>query len=129
MNENAVHDERVTHLIRKMARIWSAIIIGFGVIIFVAEIFEAFSSELNPYPWYENLIPVTLFTAVVGLALAWRWEGPGGAITIISLALNVGIYLVTGREAVGMVVLILTPILIPGVLFLVCWYRLNKKSR
>jgi len=113
--------DKTTGTIRRITKIWSAIIIALGVLVFIMEIFEAVSTELGPYPFYENLIPLTLFTGVVGLALAWRWEALGGAITVISVATNFGTYLATGREAVSAVALILAPILIPGVLFLVCW--------
>lgn len=115
--------DKTTTTMRLIAKIWSAIIIALGVLVFIMEVLEAISTELSPYPFYENLIPFTLFTGVVGLALAWRWEALGGAITVVSMVVNFGTYLATGREAVGAVALILSPILIPGVLFLVCWTR------
>ena len=65
-------DIKTTHIIRRIARIWSIIIIGFGVLLFIAEIIAAFTTESEPYPFYENLIPFTLFTAIVGLAVAWK---------------------------------------------------------
>jgi hypothetical protein len=114
---------RTTNIIRRIARIWSAVIIGLGILVFIAEIIEATTTELAPYPFYENLIPFTLFTGILGLVLAWRWEGVGGGITVLSVIANLVVYLFTGRTAVGVVVLILTPILIPGLLFLVCWMR------
>jgi len=58
--------ENVYPIICRIARIWSALIIGMGSIIFVAEIIEAIASEHEPYPFYENLIPATLFMSVVG---------------------------------------------------------------
>jgi len=120
-------EDRITHLIRRVARIWSIIIIGLGILIFIMEIIESSTIELEPYPFYENLIPFTLFTAVVGLIISWKWEGLGGAITIISVLVNLSVYLLTGRTAVGAVIVILTPILIPGILFLVCWSRSRRQ--
>jgi hypothetical protein len=117
MNPNR---EKLFYIIRRVARIWSAVIIGLGILMFIGEIIESFTTELDPYPIYENLIPLTLFTGVLGLALAWRWEGLGSGITIVSLIVNLGVYLITGRDAVGVVILILLPIFIPGLLFLVC---------
>jgi hypothetical protein len=114
-------DFKTTHTIRRIARIWSIIIIGLGVLMFIAEIIAAFTTESEPYPFYENIIPFTMFTAVVGLAVAWKWEGVGGAITIISVLANLGVYLLTGRTAVGAVMVILIPLMIPGILFLVYW--------
>ena len=118
-----------TTLIRRIARIWSLIIIGLGILVFIAEIIEAATTELAPYPSYENLIPFTLFLSVVGLAVAWRWEGLGGAITVLSVLGNLFVYLLTGRGAVGIVIMILTPILIPGILFLVCWLRSRGRQK
>ncbi len=117
---NAKNADKV-RLVRRLARIWSAIIIGLGMFIFIGEIIETFTTELDPYPAYENLIPFTLFTSVLGLLIAWRSEGIGGAITVLSVLVNLGVYLLTGRDAVAVVILILTPILVPGLLFLVCW--------
>ena len=52
-------EDRITHLIRRVARIWSIIIIGLGILIFIMEIIESSTIELEPYPFYENLIPFT----------------------------------------------------------------------
>ena len=41
---------------------------------------------IKDYPAIENMIPLTLILSVLGLGLAWRWEGLGGAI-------NIGLYL------------------------------------
>ena len=126
MGEPAVHEDLLTRRLRKVARLWSLVIIALGVLIFIMEILELLGSEAGraqAYPWFENLIPLTLFTAVIGLGLAWRWEGLGAVIAILSLIINMGVYLMTGRDQVLAVMLILTPILIPGVLFLICWWR------
>jgi hypothetical protein len=114
-------------IIRRIARIWSVIVIGFGILIFIGEVIEAATTELVPYPFYENIIPFTLLTAVVGLALAWRWEGLGAIVNIVSVIINFVTYLFTGREAWVVVLLILTPVLIPGILFLVCWFYSRRK--
>ena len=121
--------ENATRILRRIARVWSSVIVVFGVLMFVMEITEAFTIQLEPYPFYENIIPLTLFTGIVGLALAWRWEGAGGMITVASVILNFVVYVITGREAVIAVVIILAPLLIPGFLFLVCWLRSQKLRR
>lgn len=108
-------------LLRKTARIWSVVIIGLGVLVFIAEIIEASTAELDPYPWFENLIPLTLFLSVLGLALAWRFEGIGAAITLGAALANLLLYIASGRTQVGVVALILSPIVLPGLFFLVCW--------
>jgi hypothetical protein len=121
-----MNGRRIT-ILRKIARIWSLAIIGLGMLLFVAEIFEAQTAELEPYPWFENLIPVTLFLSVVGLAVAWKWEGIGGGMAVGFAVVNLLIYLATGRSKVAAVALILAPVVLPGLLFLTCW-RHSKKA-
>jgi hypothetical protein len=121
-----MNGRRIT-ILRKIARIWSVVIIGLGVLLFLAEIFEAQTAELEPYPWFENLIPVTLFLSVVGLAVAWKWEGIGGGMAVGFAVVNILVYLATGRSRVAAVALVLAPVVLPGLLFLTCW-RASKQA-
>ena len=111
---------RSLHITRRVARIWGGIIIVLVFLVAVMEIFDPGNVEMDPYPWWENLMPLSVLISALGLAIAYRREGLGGAITVTFLLINLGLYLLTGREAVLMVVLIMTPIMIPGVLYLVC---------
>ncbi len=117
-----------THTIRRIARIWSAVIIALATLVFIAEIIEATTTELEPYPFIENLIPFTLVLSVVGLVVAFRREGLGGAINILSVLVNLATYWGIGGRGRGLAVVfvILTPIAIPGILFLVCWLRTRE---
>jgi hypothetical protein len=92
----------------------------------VSEIIESQSAELEPYPWFENLIPLTLGLAVVGLAVAWKYEGIGGGMAVGFVVVNLLLYLATGRTRVGAVAIILTPVVLPGFLFLAHWW-LNRR--
>jgi len=116
-------NEKSTRSLRKIARLWSGVIISLGILMFIAEIIESQTMELDPYPWFENLIPVTLGLAVVGLALAWKYEGIGGAAAVGFSVVNLLLYIATGRTRVGAVAIILTPVVVPGILFLICWRR------
>lgn len=130
--QNAGYFQR-TSRIRKTARIWSLVIIALGMVIIIAEIVEAFLNPelINSYPWYENLIPMTLFLAVVGLALAWRWEIFGSVLSIICVVSNYVMYIVFGGSGRGLLVvpLILLPVLIPGILFLISSLRTERGSK
>ena len=124
-----MHDKgaRYIKITRRVARIWGGIIIALVALIAVMEIFGSSDLELDPYPWWENLMPLSILISAIGLAIAYRREGLGGAIAVTFVFVNLGLYLLTGREAVMMVVMIMLPIVIPGVLYLVCW-KLEKRG-
>jgi hypothetical protein len=69
-----------------------------------------------------------MFLAIVGLAIAWRWEGLGAVITFVGLLANLVLYIVTGRSEVLIVLAIMIPVLIPAVLFLICWFRYRRNE-
>jgi hypothetical protein len=104
--------------LRRLTRLWSAVVIALGLFIFIAHIFETPEVPLDPYPWWENLMPISLMIAIGGLAVSWRWEAIGGVITLVFCLVNVLLYLATGREQVGAVMLITLPVFLPGLLFL-----------
>lgn len=94
----------------------------------ISEIIESQSVELEPYPWFENLIPLTLGLAIVGLAVAWKYEGIGGGMAVGFVAVNLLLYLATGRTRAGAVVIILAPVSLPGLLFLLHWWLTRKTN-
>jgi hypothetical protein len=116
-------------ILRKIARVWSGVIIVLGFLTFLAEVIESQQAELDPYPWWENLMPAALLLALVGLAVAWRWEEFGGAMAVGFALVNLLLYIATGRDRVGAVALIILPLVIPGLLFLIChWGESKRKS-
>ena len=129
MAETGNETDRATHIIRRIARVWSILIIIIGVVILVGEIYELFNQAealVQPYPWYENLIPLGLITAVLGLVLAWRWEGPGAMLTILSVLVVLFVFygIIGGRgEQPWIVALIMLAVLVPALLFLASWWR------
>lgn len=134
MDDTNSNYERTTNIIRRIARIWSIVIIALVLLIFIAEIIGTFvpdQSMNESYPWYENLIPLSMFLSVVGLAIAWRWEVFGGVLSIICIVANYVMYIAFGGSGRGVFVvpLILLPILIPGILFLVSWLRTERGSK
>lgn len=122
--------QKATSRMRKIARIWSLVIFTIAAIILIAEIFDAWMNPelVNSYPWYENLLPITMFLAVIGLAFAWRWELIGSVLCIICLAADYLMYIAFGGSGRGLYVvpLISLPILIPGILFLISWLRTER---
>ena len=110
-------------ILRKITRIWSVVLIVLGILVFVAEIFEAPSMTLDPYPWWEILMPLSIFLAILCLGLAWRWEALGGILAIVFCAINLLLYAITGRDRFFAVLLITLPVLVPGILYVIYSWR------
>lgn len=70
---------------RIVARIMSALIVGFAFIMFIGETLES-AKRANPEPMtFYTIIQLTLFgIGLLGLALAWKWELIGGIISLLA---------------------------------------------
>lgn len=132
-------NEKKLRRIRNIARIWGTIIFAIVAFVAIGMAVDKISGATDPYAVedyapIENLPPTFILLSAIGLALAWRWEGIGGAIAVFF------------QLAALPVLLIYWPILedfprylpapyglslvtaIPGILFLVYWWRLKKGS-
>ncbi len=116
--------EKSSHLpslIPRIARIWSIACFVIFVLIIIMEIMFPHGGE----DWRPRDLVLAAFFPVgvfLGLALSWRWEGLGGALTTLSV---IGFYLamliLDGDFPNPMVFIVLVPLLIPGILFLISW--------
>jgi hypothetical protein len=83
---------------------------------------EAIHPTAAPPSTPRDLIGPSLFpfAACLGMVLAWRWEGVGGAITLGSLvAFYAFLYIMDGRIPRGP---FFTLVAAPGALFLAAWF-------
>ena len=129
--------DRGTKRIRLVARIWSAPIILYSLMMLSGyawnwlTIGKADPYAVEGYPFIEAVPPILMFLGVIGLAIAWRWERLGGAINLVFL-LGVLVVLLITRPLTSDLSFILIPYLmtiviaIPGILFLVCWWRSKR---
>jgi hypothetical protein len=103
-----------------MAKVWSVASIGFLLLMFIGSGLE---EGFNPAQFvFRDLAGLLFFPFGVGLGMivAWRWEGLGGAITVGSLlAFYAALRLMDGRFPRGPWFALVAA---PGVLFLVCWW-------
>ena len=128
--------DRKTVLIRRIARIWGTVIVVFALLMFIGYAWSwVTTGEADPYaeddyPFIENIPPIFLFIAIMGLGIAWRWEGAGGIINLIFCLATLPILLIqwpiTREIRFIMPYLLLIMVAIPGILFLVCWHRSRK---
>ncbi len=70
---------------RIVARILSALFVGFALMMFIGETMES-SKRANPEPMsIYTMIQLALFgIGLFGLALAWKWEFVGGFIALLA---------------------------------------------
>jgi len=128
--------DRVTKWMRRIARIWSSPIIVYSLIMLTGyawnwvTIGKADPYAVEGYPLVEALPPILMFLSVLGLGIAWRWERLGGAITLVFLLATVLVLLIQRpthdfyRSAIPY--LMSAVIAIPGILFLVSWWRSRR---
>ena len=127
--------DRTTQRLRWIARIWSAIVIAVIMFILIGYVSNWITTgTVDPYaaenyPPIENLPPLFMFLSAVGLGIAWRWEGWGGAIAVLFQLANLPIFLIHWPIAERFPNYLIAPyglaaiVAAPGILFLVCWRR------
>jgi hypothetical protein len=130
---NGGHD-RATKWIRWIARIWSLPLMGCALLMLVGYAWSWLTPSVadpyvvEDYPPTEILPPIFMFLSIVGLGIAWRWERLGGTIVIVfQLAalplLFIHSPLTRDFPRLAVPYLLSMIVTIPGVLFLVCWWR------
>ena len=125
---------RTHKYLRVIARIWSILIIGIALIFAVSYGWNWVTTgtadpyAVEDYPPVENLIPITLGLSVLGLGIAWRWEGLGGALAIVSHLATLAVLfgLLSPRPYPYPLTIAITT---PGILFLVLWWLSDDSGR
>mgnify|MGYP006283038723 CR=1 FL=1 len=124
--------------LRKIARIWSLVLIIIVFFIFGGYAWNWITTgvadphAVEDYRPIENLAPLLEFLAVIGLTIAWRWERVGGIITIISSLLVLPLLLTFWPLLSNLPNYLIAPygtwliILIPGVLFFLISFNVKK---
>lgn len=82
------------------------------------------------YPPIENLLPALMVLSVLGQGLAWRWEAAGGAINLGFFLANLILFWVIRGEFLPLSGLLpLSAAIIPGILFLIVWWRTKNSNK
>lgn len=112
-----ITEKRIITVVRWVARILGILLLGLVVILAIG--------EAKPEHLREMVLGNALFTILVGLVIAWKWEGLGsllilGGFTVFAI--------VNGSRT-----LTFHPLhnpfyafLITGLLFLFCWWKTRK---
>ena len=131
--------DRITIWIRWTARIWSAPIIIYALLMLIGytvswvKTGEADPYAIEDYPFIENLPPIFMFLAIIGLGIAWRREKWGGIINLIFCLAILPILIIhwpitlDSRNIVPYILLLI--IAFPGILFLAYWWRSRNNNK
>lgn len=130
----------ITRWIRWVARIWGGLVFLFALFVFVGYAYGWVTTgtsdphAVEGYRPIENLPPLLMFLAALGSAIAWRWEGLGGAITVASQLVALPVLLVHWPITDGFPRYLVAPyglwmiVAIPGILFVACWWRSREPT-
>jgi hypothetical protein len=107
---------RITRIILWFARIWGALVLAFVLVFLFGDLLKG-SGGGSPSISFI-LMPIGL---VVGLGLAFKWEGLGGLIATLSM---IGAF-VLRPDLIGNRFLI--AFTVPGLLYLIYWVMANRR--
>ncbi len=112
-----------TDRLRRIARISSVVLIAFTIVMAVGHLFGSEPVEVD-YDPIENVLPVMMSLSVFALAVAWRREGWGGALSLALFGLVLILdWIIRGRFFPLRGLLVFLPLPATALLFLVCWFR------
>ena len=124
--------------LRWTARIWSILIIAYALLMLSGYAWNWITTgtidphAVEEYPFIENLPPLFFFLSILGLGIAWKWEGLGGIISVAFLLVSLPILLIHWPITERFPLYLYAPygiwliILIPGILFLILWWFRKK---
>jgi hypothetical protein len=127
MPSNPSTRSQIAARIRGVARVWSVLVFLLAIILIVGTRFAPVSDSGNTP--LDVLIPISLLFSMIGLVVAWRWEGWGSLINIAFYLAIVPLYWLLHREWLHLSILIaLSPVILPGVLFSIAWFLDRKEA-
>jgi hypothetical protein len=83
---------------------------------------------IEPVPWTDWLALILIFIAVLGLAIAWRWERLGGWISVGFLVVFMVVFLITVERSFPTWLIFLVGIGVPAGLFLISDYASTDRD-
>ena len=114
--------------LRNVARVWSVLVWLLAVILVIGTLKGSSSNDLGNAP-QDMLIPFSLAISLIGLGVAWRWEGWGVLINLAFYLAVLPLYWLLHREWIHFSIMVgLSPVVLPGVLFAAAW-ALSKKAK
>jgi hypothetical protein len=120
MSNFSITENSIISTLRYTARLFSVLLIFIVVSLAIGEAF--------PHPfdlsYKEMLFTVALLVMLIGLFLAWKWEGIGGSLIILGFLIFVISNAIISKSLNLGVFLLIFPF--TGILYLVCCWREKK---
>ncbi|MCP3974715.1 MAG: alkaline phosphatase family protein [bacterium] len=110
--------DNVEHRARRFARSWSVAVAGLFLVL-AATVGLPHGPDLEA--WERQAQVATLAVIWIGILVAWKWEGLGGSILLVS-STSLGVLAALQHQPLTSF-LPAAAFLIPGVAFLVAWHR------
>jgi len=124
----------ITKIIRWIARIWGTVIAVYALLMLIGHAWTWVTTGVaDPYVVKDVSLITSLGLAFVllgalALSIGWRWERLAGTIVVVSQLVFLTLHLIEGPITLDrhfiVPCFISMIIAIPGILFLVCWWRL-----
>ena len=138
MTKSNKSSHKITKWIRLIARIWSTAVIAYALIMFIGYTVNWMTTgktdpyAVENYPFIENLPPILMFIAILGLGIGWRFERLGGIINLIFSLATLPILLIhwpiTQDSRYIVPYILLTIIALPGILFLTYTVNVSRNQ-
>lgn len=125
MDNPSLPSAREPHILRWTARIVGLLSIGIFLAFFIPDWLTR-----GRVPVEGERIPMTiaLFMSFVGLLIAWKWDGIGGILAVVSIVAFAALGLQTPGKPGG-IILLGVMYLLPAVLFILSWQRRRTQDR
>ena len=128
MSSNSSKISVISSRIRGVARIWSILVWLLALILVVGTRNLSSGSSLVNAP-LDILIPISLLISLIGLGIAWRWEGWGILINFVFYLAILPIYSLLHHEWIHISIMVgLSPVILPGVLYAFSWILSKKQN-
>ena len=114
---NMLTEKRIVIAVRWIGRILSVLLLGLMVVLAIG--------EAKPEHLREMVLGNALFTILVGLVIAWKWEGLGSLLILGGFA----VFAIVNGSRTFMFHPLHNPFyafLITGLLFSFCWWRTRR---
>ncbi len=112
------NQEKINGVIRWAARILGTSVAVFVLFFLLADLFGTEEAGIGAMSTKDGIAFIFFpIGTIIGLGLAWKWEGLGGLITVISM-----IGLVIVRPDLLSNPLLIGAVVVPGLLFILYWY-------